>query len=203
MFFETCTSIPLTLHVGRGLSSYKENEAECSSCASTSLHSASFSLQFSLFYAQKSTRRDSNPRPSPWQGDAPPLSHSCISFFRIYSVLTVPSKPHIEYHLHRFHQSTSTFWISPRPISNSQLHALLHFHLCPIYLVVFKGSYFFRMGYLILRGASRLDAFSVYPVQTWLPGRELSSSTGTPAVRPPRSSRTKGSSSQISSAYAG
>ena len=59
-------------------------------------------------------------------------------------------------------------WSSPRPISNSQLHALLHFHLCPIYLVVFKGSYFFRMGYLILRGASRLDAFSVYPFRTWL-----------------------------------
>ena len=31
--------------------------------------------------------------------------------------------------------------LCPRPISNSQLHALLHFHLCPIYLVVFKGSY--------------------------------------------------------------
>ena len=29
---------------------------------------------------KKSTRRDSNPRPSPWQGDTPPLSHSCISF---------------------------------------------------------------------------------------------------------------------------
>ncbi len=29
---------------------------------------------------KKSTRRDSNPRPSPWQGDAPPLSHSCISY---------------------------------------------------------------------------------------------------------------------------
>ena len=104
------------------------------------------------------------------------------------------------------HLSISSFpaiWSCPRPISNSQLRTLLHFHLCPIYLVVFKGSYFFRMGYLILRGASRLDAFSVYPVQTWLPGRELSSSTGTPAVRPPRSSRTKGSSSQISSAYAG
>ena len=27
-----------------------------------------------------SARRDSNPRPSPWQGDAPPLSHSRISF---------------------------------------------------------------------------------------------------------------------------
>ena len=25
-----------------------------------------------------SARRDSNPRPSPWQGDALPLSHSCI-----------------------------------------------------------------------------------------------------------------------------
>ena len=30
-------------------------------------------------YPQKaSTRRDSNPRPSPWQGDTPPLSHSRI-----------------------------------------------------------------------------------------------------------------------------
>ena len=27
----------------------------------------------------ESTRRDSNPRPSPWQGDTPPLSHSCVS----------------------------------------------------------------------------------------------------------------------------
>ena len=37
-----------------------------------------------------------------------------------------------------------TYWLCPRPISNSQLHALLHFHLCPIYLVVFKGSYNLR-----------------------------------------------------------
>ena len=94
-------------------------------------------------------------------------------------------------------------WSSPHPISNSQLHALLHFHLCPIYLVVFKGVYFFRMGHLILRGASRLDAFSVYPFRTWLPGRRLGSLTGTPAVRPSRSSRTKDSSSQISYAHAG
>ena len=36
---------------------------------------------------------------------------------------------------------TLTFWSSPRPISSSQLHALRHFHLCPINLVVFKGSY--------------------------------------------------------------
>ena len=94
-------------------------------------------------------------------------------------------------------------WSSPHPISNSQLHVLPHFHLCPIYLVVFKGVYFFRMGHLILRGASRLDAFSVYPFRTWLPGRRLGSLTGTPAVRPSRSSRTKDSSSQISYAHAG
>ena len=94
-------------------------------------------------------------------------------------------------------------WSSPHPISNSQLHVLPHFHPCPIYLVVFKGVYFFRMGHLILRGASRLDAFSVYPFRTWLPGRRLGSLTGTPAVRPSRSSRTKDSSSQISYAHAG
>ena len=110
--------------------------------------------------------------------------------------------PYLQNHILK-HIQTTSLWLSPRPISNSQLHALLHFHLCPIYLVVSKGSYFFRMGYLILRGASRLDAFSVYPFQTWLPGRGLSSPTGPPAVRPSRSSRTKDSSSQISSACAG
>ena len=31
----------------------------------------------------------------------------------------------------------------------------------------------FESGYLILRGASRLDAFSVYPFRTWLPCRGL------------------------------
>ena len=97
----------------------------------------------------------------------------------------------------------SAFWSSPHPISNSQLHALLHFHLCPIYLVVFKGVYFFRMGYLILRGASRLDAFSVYPFRAWLLGHRLGSLTDAPAARPSRSSRTKDSSSQISYAHAG
>src|SRR5699024_10713996 len=55
------------------------------------------------------------------------------------------------------------FWSSFRPISSSQLHASLHFHLCPIYLIVSKGSLTFLPGDLILRGASRLDAFSVYP----------------------------------------
>ena len=61
----------------------------------------------------------------------------------------------------------------------------------------------YAMGYLILRGASRLDAFSVYPFQTWLLGHAIGMTTDAPVVRPTRSSRTKGSSSQISYAYAG
>ena len=99
--------------------------------------------------------------------------------------------------------SEHAFWSSPHPISSSQLHVLPHFHPCPIDLVVFKGVYSFRMGYLILRGASRLDAFSVYPFRAWLPGYRLGSLTGAPAARPSRSSRTKDSSSQISYAHAG
>ena len=113
----------------------------------------------------------------------------------------IPSKQHTRIFLHLLH--FSLLWLKPRPISNSQLHTLPYFHLCPIYLVVFKGVYFFRMGYLILRGASRLDAFSVYPFRAWLLGRRLGSLTDAPAARPSRSSRTKDSSSQISYAHAG
>ena len=95
-------------------------------------------------------------------------------------------------------------WSSPQTISNSQLHVLPHFHLCPIYLVLFKGFYSFkRMGYLILGGTSRLDAFSVYSFRTWLPGDAIGMTAGTPVVRPARSSRTKANSPQISYARAG
>ena len=66
-----------------------------------------------------------------------------------------------------------------------------------------QGVLLISEGYLILRGASRLDAFSVYPFPTWLLGREPGGSTGTPEVSPSRSSRTKDSSSQISYAHAG
>ena len=58
------------------------------------------------------------------------------------------------------------FRSSPRPISISPLHTLLYFHSWPINHIVYVGSYFRRMGNLILRGVSRLDAFSVYLVQT-------------------------------------
>ena len=59
----------------------------------------------------------------------------------------------------------------------------------------------YSVGNLILRGASRLDAFSVYPVRTQLPSHAVGTTTGAPVVRPSRSSRTKDSSFQISCAH--
>ena len=56
---------------------------------------------------------------------------------------------------------------SPRPISTGQLHALLHFHFRPINPVVYWGPYQVNpVGDLILKRASRLDAFSGYPFRT-------------------------------------
>ena len=98
--------------------------------------------------------------------------HSCTlkSIKRFFSEniinFPVPSKPNTEFQSFRLSSAPSVLWLSPRPISTYQLHALLHFHLKPIYLILSKGSYL--LGYLILRGASRLDAFSVYPCRTWL-----------------------------------
>ena len=56
---------------------------------------------------------------------------------------------------------------SPRRISTGLLNTLLRLHIPPINLVVFQGPYSLEgMGELISRWASRLDAFSGYPVQT-------------------------------------
>ena len=52
--------------------------------------------------------------------------------------------------------ASSACWSSPHPISNSQLHVLPHFHLCPIYLVVFKGVYFTKNGISHLEGGFTL-----------------------------------------------
>ncbi len=49
-----------------------------------------------------------------------------------------------------------------RTISTGQLSMLPCLHLRPIDVVVYHGP----QGYLVLRGASRLDAFSGYPVRT-------------------------------------
>ena len=61
----------------------------------------------------------------------------------------------------------------------------------------------FAVGYLFSRGASRLDAFSVYPVRTSLPCYAVGTTTVAPEVRPFRSSRTRNSSSHVSYAHDG
>ena len=53
-------------------------------------------------------------------------------------------------------------------------------------------------GNSVSRWVSRLDAFSGYPVRTWLPGGAAGATTGAPGVRPSRSSRTGDGSSQVS-----
>ena len=63
--------------------------------------------------------------------------------------------------------SSNKYPSSPRPISTGLLSTLLCLHIRPINLVVYQGPYSLKgMGELISRWASRLDAFSGYPVQT-------------------------------------
>ena len=93
---------------------------------------------------------------------------------------------------------------SPRPISTAQLKELLLLHPRPINQLISLGSYLVNpVGDLILGWASCLDAFSAYPIRTWLPSDALGRTTGALAVRPTRSSRTKVSSPQISCAHSG
>ena len=84
------------------------------------------------------------------------LNRNNIFFFNIYFDCNCTIKT--AYHL--------IVRLSPRPISTSQLHTLLHFHSLPIYHLFLMGSYYLRMGYLILRLASCLDAFSTYLIRT-------------------------------------
>ena len=129
---------------------------------------------------------------------------NCISFFSHPDYcISINNSSHFKSFPNLITHFSATTWSSPRPISIGQLHALLHFHPRPIYLIVFEGSYFFRMGSLILKEASRLDAFSVYPVRTSLLGHGPGDPTDTPEVRPSRSSRTRDSSSQTSCAHSG
>jgi hypothetical protein len=87
-------------------------------------------------------------------------------------------------------------------VSTGRLRRSLALHARPIDLVVFQEpSALIVHGNLILEGASRLDAFSVYPVPTWLPGDAPSGTAGTPEVGPPQSSRTRGDAPQVSYAH--
>ena len=135
-----------------------------------------------------------------------------LSYRGILADTQLPVKPIInKLYLQNFTQNPSIkptniiryIWSSPRSISNSQLHTLPCFHLCPIYLVVFKGSYFLMEGISHLEGGFTLRCLQrlSLPDLATLPCRW--STADTPVVRPSRSSRTKDSSSQISSARAG
>ena len=64
------------------------------------------------------------------------------------------------------HVSLHCIRSSPRHISIGQLNTLPCLHLRPINVIVYDVPYSFRMGDLILGRVSRLDAFSVYLVQT-------------------------------------
>jgi len=83
------------------------------------------------------------------------------------------------------------------------LKPLLTFHLRPIQQVVSLRSYTFQSRELILKRVSHLDAFSGYLFRTWLLSYAPGGTTDTPEVRPPRSSRTRGSPSQFSFAHSG
>jgi hypothetical protein len=85
-------------------------------------------------------------------------------------------------------------WELARAIRTARLNRLPGLHLRPINVVVFHGP---RRG-LVSRSVSRLDAFSGYPFRTWPPGRAAGATTGSPEVRPSRSSRTRDGSSQAS-----
>ena len=124
-----------------------------------------------------------------------------ISFLAFYQLFILPKLNTIiltyECFLTHFIRS------NPRTVSIGHLNTLLCLQLQPINLIVSKGSYSFRMGNLILWSASRLDAFSVYQIQTWLLCYAFGKTTDAPVVRPSRSSRTKDSSTQISCAHDG
>ena len=95
-------------------------------------------------------------------------------------------------------------WIKPSAVSTARLNGLPRLHLRPIQLVVSQRPYPVNpVGDLILGRASRLDAFSGYLCRTWLPSDAPGGTTGTPEVRPPRSSRTGGSSPQVTCAHSG
>ena len=91
----------------------------------------------------------------------------------------------------------------PSIISTGLLKPLLTFHLRPIQQVVSLRSYTFQSRELILKRVSHLDAFSGYLCRTWLLSDAPGGTTDTPEVRPPRSSRTRGSPSQFSFAHSG
>jgi len=93
-------------------------------------------------------------------------------------------------------------WSSRSAVRTGRLRRSPAVHSRPIDLVVFQEpSDPAGHGNLVLKRASRLDAFSAYPFPTWLPDDAPSGTAGTPEVGPPQSSRTRGDPSQVSYAH--
>ena len=86
-------------------------------------------------------------------------------------------------------------------ISTPRLHPLRDFHLAPINQLVSLGSSYLRTGRIILQRASRLDAFSGYPIEHSDSAMPRGVTADRPAVRPTRSSRTKVRPAQSSNAH--
>ena len=129
------------------------------------------------------------------RGVSPPLSPPETVRERARSPRT-PSKLHSDF--------ITVFKSRPRVISTGPLNTLLCLHVPPINVVVSHDPYSLEgMGGLISRWASRLDAFSGYPIQTWLTSSAVGTTTDTPEVCSSRSSRTRDDSSQASNAHGG
>lgn len=86
----------------------------------------------------------------------------------VHCVPTVSRELHSGREHRSFLRNTKVVCVSSyRLISTSQLHALLHFHIWPINPVVYWEPLGAKLhGNLILRHASRLDAFSGYHSRT-------------------------------------
>ena len=90
-------------------------------------------------------------------GEPPSYFHQYIFSYFIFQVLWKQDNAIIQIIL----------GLNPQSISTGPLNVSLRFHFQPINHVVFMGFYLLIvMGKLILEGASRLDAFSVYPFRT-------------------------------------
>src|SRR5579875_2768345 len=102
----------------------------------------------------------------------PPKLYGDVGADRDSGPTTASREPHSGRELPRRRTPKSTagrmiFVASPRPISTGQLHALPHFHFRPINPLFWRGPYQVDpVGDLILKRASRLDAFSGYPFRT-------------------------------------
>ena len=91
----------------------------------------------------------------------------CVPSARVTCHLSSYFLMHIKRRKREKERSRTITRARPRRISTGQLHASQRFHLRPISPVFSRTPYsLIGMGYLILKAASRLDAFSGYPFRT-------------------------------------